>query len=294
MTFAFGYYKNVSFVCFEVLWKQVLPISVIIITTEIVRSVLLAQNNKLVSAITYFSCVFAELLTVSGVYEITSFNRFMDFVGLTLVPAISANVLYHYVSQRFGMWPCVSYRAIITLSGYFVPTVSAMSDSLTAVVKLALSIVVLSAVVALYDDKKRPAKEKKNRFAFVWTLAGALLSISIVMLSSCQFRFGALVIATESMTGEINKGDVVIVEMYRDQDLSVGQIIAFDMRGATTVHRIIGIERIDGETRYYTKGDANESPDIGYITEENIVSITKFKLAYFGFPTLWLQSLFGK
>lgn len=290
----FGYVKNPYFIRFEILWKFLLPISVIIITVEIIRSVLLAQNNKIVDIIAYFSCVFAEVLTFSNLYGITTFNRFMDLVGMTIFPAISANLLYHFVSKRFGMFPNIAYRAIITLYVYFVPTVSAISDSLSSAIKLVLPLVILSALSALYDKKKKFAKEKKSKFTFVWTSFAVLVIISTVMLISCQFRFGALVIATDSMTGEINKGDVIIFEEKRDQILSEGQIIVFEKDGSRTVHRIAEIERINGVTRYYTKGDANEDLDAGFITEANIIGVAHFKIAYIGFPTIWLRSLFGQ
>ena len=290
----FGYYRNINFIRIQIFWKLVLPITVIIVTIEIIRSVLLAQNNRIVSVLTYFSCVFAEMLTYSNIHGITSFNKFMDLVGLTLFPAISANLLYHFVSKRFGMLPNIAYRLIITLYVYFVPTLSVMSDSLSAAIKLVLPLVLLSALSALYEKKKRTAKEKKSKFTFVWTSFSALVMISIVMLISCQFRIGALVIATDSMTGEINKGDVIIFEAYRDQVLSEGQVIVFEKEGAKLVHRIVDIERINGITRYYTKGDANDDIDRGFITDSNIVGVTEFKIAYIGFPTIWVRSIFGR
>jgi signal peptidase I len=57
------------------------------------------------------------------------------------------------------------------------------------------------------------------------------------------------------------------------------------------VHRVVDIERIGGEIRYYTKGDANNSLDVGYITDADIVGTTTAKVSYVGFPTLWLREL---
>ncbi len=34
------------------------------------------------------------------------------------------------------------------------------------------------------------------------------------MVVSCRFRYGTLVIGTGSMTGTINKGDIIIYERY--------------------------------------------------------------------------------
>ena len=292
--FYFGYIVNSYAIRLEVLWKYILPITVIIITVEIIRSVLLAQNNKIVSVITYFFCVFAEMLAFSTINSITSFNRFMDLVGMTLFPAISANLLYHFVSKRFGMMPNIVYRLVITLYVYFFPTLSAISDSLSAAIKLVLPLIILLALSSLYEKGKKPAKEKKNRFAFVGIAALALVMVSTVMLISCQFRFCALVIATDSMTGELNRGDVVIYEDYRDQMISEGQIIVFQKNGANTVHPVVAIERINGVTRYYTKGDMNDSLDTGFVTDSEIVGITRLKIAYIGFPTVWLNGIFDK
>ena len=114
------------------------------------------------------------------------------------------------------------------------------------------------------------------------------------MLISNHFRFGALVIATESMTGELNKGDIVVFDQDDDHIVTEGEIIVFEKDGMSVVHRVVKIEHINGTTRYYTKGDANETEDFGYITKSNIKGVVKAKLPYFGYPTLWLRSAISK
>ena len=58
------------------------------------------------------------------------------------------------------------------------------------------------------------------------------------------------------------------------------------------IHRVEKIENVDGVIRYYTKGDANESMDSGYITDAHIVGVINLKIKYIGYPTLWVRSLF--
>jgi signal peptidase len=101
-----------------------------------------------------------------------------------------------------------------------------------------------------------------------------------------------LVIATESMTGTIDKGDAVVYERYDGGPIEKGQVIIFEKNGVTTVHRVVDVENINGETRYYTKGDANESQDIGYITSQYIVGTTDLTIKYIGHPTLWMRQIF--
>jgi signal peptidase len=120
-----------------------------------------------------------------------------------------------------------------------------------------------------------------------------IFMVCLVMIVSNKFRFGSIVIATPSMEGEINVGDMIIYERIDSDDVvSVGQVIVYEKDDIIIVHRVDEVEYIDGVLRYYTKGDANENRDSGYITRDNIIGITDFKVAYVGYPTLWLLELF--
>ena len=286
-----GFYKNPYFVSSKVILTTVLPLSVIIITTEIIRSVLLAQKNSLASVFAFLSCVIAEVLAFSNIAGITSFNRFMDLVGLTLFPAISSNIYYHYASRQFGAIPNIVFRLITTLYVYFIPNTTAMSDALLSCIMIFLPIIMLALISALYEKKKKNALNKGRKLSVVGAVLTTLIVLSVAMLISCQFKFGAIVIATESMTGEINKGDMIIYERYDGQAIKEGQVIVFIQQQSKIVHRVVKIEHIGNEVRYFTKGDANETWDSGYVTDKDIVGLTDVKLPYVGQPTLWLRDL---
>ena len=262
----FGYQEALSFASTQVFFKYVLPITVIIIAMEMIRSVLLAQKDKIVSVMCYVSCVMADVLMYSSLQGITNFNRFMDLMGLTLLPAITANFLYHYLSRRYGCLPGMVYRLLTTLYVYFVPTTSRMPDALTSVVQIVVPVGLMVLLAAMFEKKQRMAQQKHGKMPYIGTAIVVVVMISIAMLISCQFRYGALVIATESMTGEINKGDMIIYERYENQPIQEGQVVVFLQNEARIVHRVVRIETVRGETRYYTKGDANDSPDAGYRT----------------------------
>jgi signal peptidase len=117
--------------------------------------------------------------------------------------------------------------------------------------------------------------------------------ISVVMLISCQFRFAALVIGSGSMSGEIEKGDVIVYEQYDAQKLEKGQVIVFEKNDSLVIHRIIDIQFIDGQTCYFTKGDANDAPDVGFITIGDVRGVVRASLPYVGYPSIWLRSVFS-
>ena len=111
----FGYYKNPYFVTLKSVLGTVLPLVVIIVGSEIIRYVLLSQKNRFVSLLAFLSCVLAEVLMAYNLAGIVHFDAFMDLVGMTLFPAISANVFYHYISKNYGMLPNIAFRLITTL-----------------------------------------------------------------------------------------------------------------------------------------------------------------------------------
>jgi signal peptidase I len=272
--------------------KFILPLTLIIVATEVIRATILDQKNKFAGFVCFLSCVLIEVLAVSNIARIINFNRFMDVVGLALLPAISANIYYHYVSKRFGMFPNIVFRWITTMYAYLLPTLSLASDALLSCIKIILPIGMMALVAALYEQSKKVVRRPKTtalgRIAVVLT---TMVVVALAMLISCQFRFGAIVIATESMTGEINKGDMIIYERYDDQIIEEGQIIVFLDGRSKIVHRVVKIDQFGGENRYYTKGDANVTLDVGYRTEEDIFGLTDIKVAYVGYPTLWLREI---
>ena len=218
----------------------------------------------------------------------------MDIVGLTFLPAITANALYHFTSKKFGALPNIVYRLIITLYAYILPVVPALTEVLLSLTKLILPMIVYAFISGLYEKKRKFAvKKRKSALSYALVTISVFIIISVAMLISCQFKYGALVIATESMTGEINKGDVAIYEAYDDQEIKVGQVLVFDKKGTKVVHRVAKIENVDGIVRYYTKGDIYENLDEGYILESNIIGLAEVRVPYVGYPTLWIRGLFS-
>ena len=292
----FGFYKTGYGFGLDIISRLTIPIAVIIVSSEIIRHILVAQKDKFLSAISFLICLSADVVIVSTVTGITNFSTFMDVVGLTLFPGILYNLLYNYLSVRYGMLPSLIYRGFTVFAFYLIPYGSQISDSLVGMIQLLLPIAIYFFIDSLYEKKRRYALGEQNvvkkTFSHVITAIAVIIMIGTVMLVSNQFKYGALVIATDSMTGEINKGDVIIMEKYDDQSIEKGQVIVFENGKAMFVHRVVKIEIINGAARYYTKGDANEDMDAGFVTKHDIVGLVDFKIPSIGYPTLWLRSLF--
>ncbi len=288
----FGFHRSEQIFSLNSILNYIIPISVIIVTSEIIRVVLLAQEDKVSDIFSYLSAAVAQMLIFYNFSEITSYFKFMDFVGMVILPALISGAAYHSLAKNFGCYPNIAFRLITTLYPFIIPYEPAVPDAIDALVRLLLPLIAYMFISALYIRKVRKAKKSGGKAQVAVFSVILVLMISLVMLISCKFRFGALVIATESMTGEINKGDAVIYDSYDGKTITEGQIIVFEKRGALFVHRVDMIENINGTTRFYTKGDANDERDDGYITASAIVGTVEAKVPFVGYPTIWLNSLF--
>jgi len=290
----FSFRKN-PYASFSLFFTFFIPIAVIIVATEALRYVTRAQNDKRSDVICCLTCIVADMLICSTAnVAIRSFGNFMELVAETLFPAITANLLYHYITKRYGMYPNLVYRGVTTLYIYIIPYVPAISTSLFAFFDMMTPLAIYLFIDALYEKKRRYALRKKSKLEVPITVIAIACMLAVVMLISNQFKYGTYVIATESMTGELNKGDAAIYERYDDQQIKEGQVIVFEKDRSMIVHRVVEIEYINGQIKYYTKGDANEDVDAGFITDANIVGLVNHKIPYIGFPTLWMRSLFKR
>lgn len=276
-------------------FENILPTAIIIVCSEIIRYVFVTQEDKQSKAISYVICVMIDFLMAYNIYSFTSLNFAMDIIGLVFFPSITSNIMFHYLSNNYGFLPNIIYRTVLQLYIYIIPVVPFLPESLMSLIKLLMPLVILWFFKLLYHTNKKIIIHKSTLLGDLGFVGLCLLMIFLIMLVSNQFRYGVVVIATDSMKNEISSGDAVIFEKIKANEIILeDQIIVFEKDDSLIIHRVDSIEYIDGELRYYTKGDNNENPDNGFITRNNILGIVKMKVAYVGYPTLWLAELFEK
>ena len=272
--------------------KNVIPVALIIIASEIIRETLAAQKSRLWIPIGYAIGVATELVCAGGVPEIRSAYQLADLIGITVFPALTANLLYTYLSKRYGMIPNIAYRLIMTLYVYFIPATSDVPRAIHAFFLLVIPLLIRAFIGALFEKKRKYALKKESKLGIIATCIVMMLLLSFILLITCQFRFGMVVIATDSMTGQINRGDAVVYEQYEHcEDIEENDVIIFEENNRQVVHRVVAINNVNGQRQYITKGDYNEGVDSGFRTDSDVVGIVRFKVLYIGYPSLWLRKI---
>ncbi|MDO5393616.1 MAG: signal peptidase I [Mycoplasmatota bacterium] len=306
--FFIGILKN-DFLCqpvtfeFKTLYRFIIPISISIITSEIMRSILLSQEGTIriknfqgdiSKVLTFVNMVLIDVLIYIGVYDLTSYEQFSAALGIVIFASISCNLFYNYTSKRYGMFGIIVYRMITILYTYIIPITPNIHIYLKSFFRMVYPYFLYLILEKTFSKTDFVVSYTTRRRNFIEITAIVITMTFITMLVSCEFKYGLLVVGSKSMTGTINMGDAIIFEQYKKQPIRNGQIIIFKSDGLQYVHRVIDIKDINGEIRYYTKGDANEKEDKGYITKKDIVGLTKLRIVGIGWPSLWFRDLFKK
>ena len=289
----YGFFRTVYPFSFNSIILNIIPIAISIVSMERIRYIICAQNKTLPNIIIFISCVLAEFLLLNDFRNIETLKGFMSASAIILLPSITCNFLFHYLVKRYGSLPNISYKLITSLYLYIISFVPGTPDLLYAFAKLVFPLIVYLFIDGLYEKKIKFAIKRRSKWSYVGTALFIILLTSFVGLVSGQFGYGIIVVGSGSMTGELNKGDAVIYRNYSDQIIEEGQVIVFEKNDKVVIHRVIDIQNINGENRYYTKGDANEDNDLGYIVDSQIIGVTIFKIILIGYPTIWINEIFS-
>lgn len=106
-----------------------------------------------------------------------------------------------------------------------------------------------------------------------------------------------LAVESGSMEPVLYRGDLVVVRGVDPSTLQVGDIVIYnrtsDPNEVPIVHRIVEIQNVSGELRFFTKGDNNPVNDNEFRTESDIRAKVIGSIRYLGFITLLLMSPIG-
>lgn len=291
----FDYYKALVTFNINTLLNYIIPTAIIIISSEIIRNKLLGQNAKFTGLLTFIIMVLADLIIYINIYTISGYEDIIEVIGFTLFASVACNLLYNYISNRYGIKGNIIYRLITVLYVYIIPYIPNVYVFFRSILRMIYPYIIYQVLEYTFETNKQIIAFEDKRKSILSKAVLTIITIIMAMLISCQFKYGILVIGSGSMTGTINKGDAIIFKQFDQKDkIAEGQVIIFKNENDTKiVHRVIEVKQVNSETRYTTKGDVNDEPDEGYITNSNIIGIFNFRIPYVGFSSIWMRDIFS-
>ena len=289
----FGFYESVIKFSLRSLINYIVPTAVIIISSEVIRYVFISQQEKFSKIVTMVMMVLIDLIVYAGIYNFTSVDDLIMMLGFVLFASISCNLLYNYITVRFGYKGIMFYRLITVLYVYFIPIIPNVYVFFRSFFRMLYPYFIYLVLEYTYSKTNFAIPYKDKRKRVVSNALLLLVASSIIMLVSCKFRYGVLVIGSDSMTKEIDKGDVLFFERYDKQQIESGDVIVFKKGEMLIIHRVVDVKKVNNERRYFTKGDANKMLDDGYVTDKEISGVSLFRVKYLGYPTIWIHDIFS-
>lgn len=101
------------------------------------------------------------------------------------------------------------------------------------------------------------------------------------------------IVLSGSMEPSIMTGDMVFVKETDPDSLKVGDVIAYKSGSAVVTHRIVEVKSENGETRYVTQGDANNSADQSLVKPADVEGIYQRRVAGAGNLAMFMQTTTG-
>ena len=298
----FGFTRAKILLSISTILRIILPLSIIIISSEVLRRVFLSQKLQIkikslkldISPIlTFIAMIIIDILVYAEVYNLAKLDDFLTVLGFVFFASLSCNLLYNYITNRHGVKGIMIYRLATVLFVYIIPITPNVYIFFRSFLRMLYPYIIYVIFEKLFRKEKITTAKTEQRREFIGNTVFITLAALLVMLISCQFKYGIIVVGSESMTGALNKGDAVIFEKYKNQPIENGQVIIFKYNDIQTIHRVVEIQKVNGEIRYYTKGDANARNDNEYRTDKDIYALVNLRVKYIGYPTLWLRELFS-
>jgi len=275
----------------QTIGQYIIPISVIIVCTEIIRSKLIVQKEKYSKVVIVIIGTLIDVALYISMYRGADLESFLKLVGYATFASIAGNIFYTYISQHYGKKPVIAYRLITSLFPYIIPITPDVYIFYRSFFRMVYPMIMFYYIDRTLNREKEEEAKIQRKETIISYASTITILVILIGLISCKFAYGVLVIGSSSMKGSIDKGDVIFYSS-KNKKVKVGDVIVFEKENTRVVHRIVEIKNTATGIQYYTKGDANSSIDKGYVGEESYIGKVLFKIEKIGKPSLWLRESF--
>lgn len=291
-----GFYRAGNYFTLNGFRDFLIPLTIIAILKEFLRYNFMqkSEGSKILRVCTIVLFILLDVTNVLYYSNYDSKYEVFLFIALYLMPAISKNIACSYITVKTGYKPVIFYQLVMTLYIYILPILPNPSEYISSIIQFVVPLILMYRMYLLFDKYTNKVVERNyNKRSFAVFVPTLIVTAILVYFVSGYFHFHAIAIASGSMSPEINKGDVVVIEKIDEKYdlLREGQVIAYKHGNIVVVHRLINIIKSDNNYYFYTKGDANEDDDNWVINQDDIIGIVKVKVPFVGLPTVWLNEL---
>lgn len=292
-------YSNYSRSIFGILRNTVIySLLILIIETTRERIIKNAKYYKSLVILSILIFCIIEITTQITFNNIHSRVELLEFIMVIVIPMITKNIFLTFSTYYTDKSNSTIYNLIMTVPNFILPVFPDLGDYISTLLLTALPLLLLALAHKMFFYKREKITDSKSHVKYTYIQRTVSISLIIILLVLVYLvggfgRFSALAIGSKSMTGAINKGDVIIIDKKK-KEYKKKDIIAFSQDGEVIVHRIVDITKKDNKIYYQTKGDANNGEDPWLVDTKSVIGQEKVRILFFGLPTVALSELIHK
>ena len=274
-------------------------LGIVVIFQEIVRATFINQASKkdLKFVFIYLTLFFVlvDLNIQVDILRIDNADALLNFIITDFITILITSAFVSYLSFRDGAISALLYRLPITIAFMLSPVFPVNVFIVLFLVEAVVPFFMFFKIEKLYEKNNAFLQVERQGLKGVYFILNRIVFFSILVIlvgfSIGAFNVSPIVIATNSMYPTIERGDIVIKDRLDVEDAKIGDVIIYDLNGASIIHRIIQINKTSEGMFFVTKGDNNTSPDALYVQESQIHGKIITTIPKAGYPTLWLRQL---
>jgi len=273
---------------------------VIIIFRENIRSLIVThvrdKYKRFILPVIVIVFTFMSLDSLRGVVAFDLYQQ-VDWFFVTLLPILAMNIWFTYAAMNGGLVGnlifAIGYNALIYFSP-ILPDIPHILDAIVLYCIVFLMFIVYDSIEWMAQRQDGVKVEYKDRRRWGWTLVPAGFLTVCIMFGIGVFPIMPVAVASNSMSKEFSRGDLIYVEKTSPDELEVGNVVQYNKGNISIVHRIVDIREDSVLGRYFIfKGDENLLTDMYPVYDNQIVGRVVAKTPFLGFPALLFQGLKG-
>ncbi len=129
----------------------------------------------------------------------------------------------------------------------------------------------------------------------IWSILSTILVVMLVfcavfLMGTRLMGYRVFNVISGSMEPAYSVGDLIYVKEVEPENIQAGTPITFVLNEDLVVatHRVV---EVDAENRrFYTKGDANETPDAAPVHFNNVIGVPVFSIPLLGYVSSFIQN----
>lgn len=288
----FGFTHSTNSTSFLGIIKNIYSNFSVLFCIEYIRYKVLNYPSKAnIWLIIFISLVFT-LTEISYIDVINSINKvnFYEFLFGSLIPLICFNFIYSKIVMVNSYKGSLIYRGFPLLLTLIVPIFPSWNWYLLGclqVVFVTITYILIRSSIFKYNDERKE-REKTN---YVGTSIFVCLIVLLVMFIYGTFKYVPIAVLSNSMYPVFQRGDVLIYEKVKPEDLEVGQVLVFQYDDKIVFHRIKELTWKNKEVYIITKGDNLDNPDTQITTSKEVIGRVLYKIPAIGYPSVLLYEM---